>query len=601
MLPFLLLVQAASTASAQYWSAPRTFDIPLKHPVDSMSTQVSLYPDDGPVTILEGADLTAIAARRPPHAGPPMFIIMYDSGCPHCWHAVPKWTAVANAYQGVKKATFAAINCNDGANEKACELQDVSFFPHFRCYGCPKSSFCKDDPCDLENIHGLSTGMMVPKPDLIVAWVANATQGHLKPAHALAGGQSDEQGRVAVAIKGPPGTSNWISAFDLDEQMRSSDALRGILRAMWRGNNTDDALNVVKFLLELFRDLPNDLKKSTALKMWKREELMSLQRALEGEGAGVDPKRAVVEWGNQHDVVGIDKRETFLTESQGDPENENGYQTCKTSTCTLWSFLHLVTTVPAACAAFDKPRSSPQEVMTFVREVVKKYLFCKECQTHFLEVWDSCSFGRCNVGNSSDWQGMALWLWRVHQGVSLRVASYSTNSSSIDRRWPSVEDCPKCYREDLLKNKEIQDVPESDINEVLASGPPNVLDAAFDLDSTYRFLVESYVGATAGDRIAKSKPDVDGKTVGQEKWETRPRRGPTTYGATMGRASRAGIRLDAKSWLPLTLGFVAATGLMVLVVLSFAKLRLLGTVEPTPRGDEELAVFTQYQECGPTM
>ena len=76
----------------------------------------------------------------------------------------------------------------------------------------------------------------------------------------------------------------------------------------------------------------------------------------------------------------------------------------------MWRLLHLISLSSFA------PHS---ELMNSIRFVVDKYLSCGVCRDHFLAHFDKCEFDRC--ANPPDQISLPLWLWRVHNGVSLRL------------------------------------------------------------------------------------------------------------------------------------------------------------------------------------
>ncbi|CAE8671503.1 unnamed protein product, partial [Polarella glacialis] len=51
-------------------------------------------------------------------------------------------------------------------------------------------------------------------------------------------------------------------------------------------------------------------------------------------------------------------------------------------------------------------------------------------------------FGRCDL-KADDRKGAALWLWEVHNDVTLRVSAES--SKPMPELWPSASHCPHCW------------------------------------------------------------------------------------------------------------------------------------------------------------
>merc|ERR1719162_1582382 len=87
-----------------------------------------------------------------------------------------------------------------------------------------------------------------------------------------------------------------------------------------------------------------------------------------------------------------------------------------------------------------------------------------------------------------DWGSMVLWLWRVHQGVSLRTAA--RDNAPVDRRWPSYEDCPGCWKPlGFGHQSEANDFHMADIGK-----QTDLINAPFNLTKLYNFMVAQYVG-----------------------------------------------------------------------------------------------------------
>ena len=90
--------------------------------------------------------------------------------------------------------------------------------------------------------------------------------------------------------------------------------------------------------------------------------------------------------------------------------------------------------------------------MARIRGFVENFFGCSYCRAHFLEAFDGCRLERCALG-PMDQEGVAVWLWKMHNDVTLRVAK--EDGREVPRPWPeegrleasngSVEDCPGCW------------------------------------------------------------------------------------------------------------------------------------------------------------
>lgn len=128
------------------------------------------------------------------------------------------------------------------------------------------------------------------------------------------------------------------------------------------------------------------------------------------------------------------------------------WRLCQTYTCGLWTLFHLILVAVAEAstkAAFLQPttrRSLPQpgEALTRIRGFVAHFFGCADCVTHFLDTFDSCKFGRCDL-LPSDGRGAALWLWRVHNRVTRRISLEHMPDAPPASAWPSHADCESCW------------------------------------------------------------------------------------------------------------------------------------------------------------
>jgi hypothetical protein len=128
-----------------------------------------------------------------------------------------------------------------------------------------------------------------------------------------------------------------------------------------------------------------------------------------------------------------------------------------------------------------------RNALGFVRAVVDGFLNCGPCKRKFLSDYDSCAYGRCNI---QDYRSLPLWLWRVHNAINLHVAS--EQGAGVDRRWPMYEDCPACWKEDLVLDGSRILQTERRLTESRYSSEE--LDSPFDTKKVFWHLVRSYVG-----------------------------------------------------------------------------------------------------------
>ena len=154
--------------------------------------------------------------------------------------------------------------------------------------------------------------------------------------------------------------------------------------------------------------------------------------------------------------------------------------------CGMWKLLHTSTVgiaeqrgglnlVQAGVVDSGTRIFTPADAADTIREYLAHFFGCIECRNHFLAQYDQCSFRRCDrltdnapVATAEDWKQLALWLWEVHNGVSVHVAHERINremesknvkttrfrmarlkrDDEIKHLYPSLEQCFQCFDED---------------------------------------------------------------------------------------------------------------------------------------------------------
>jgi len=118
---------------------------------------------------------------------------------------------------------------------------------------------------------------------------------------------------------------------------------------------------------------------------------------------------------------------------------------CKTYTCGLWMLFHILSLVGATqdveVKFLDTKIQEGPQVLHRIRRFVEYFFGCEDCASHFSETYDSCAGGRCDL-KPGDGRGDALWLWRVHNNVTARVAR--ERRAEVPEEFPRSRDCPAC-------------------------------------------------------------------------------------------------------------------------------------------------------------
>lgn len=156
--------------------------------------------------------------------------------------------------------------------------------------------------------------------------------------------------------------------------------------------------------------------------------------------------------------------------------------------CGMWKLFHTVTIgmaehrggvnlIDAEVVDISTRVFSPADAAATIREYIANFFGCKECRDHFLSQYDQCSFRRCdrltddaNASTAEDWKQVSLWLWEVHNDVSVRVANEKATRSAkraqmspfrtvsqappvvkkedeIKSLWPTIGECLGCFED----------------------------------------------------------------------------------------------------------------------------------------------------------
>lgn len=137
---------------------------------------------------------------------------------------------------------------------------------------------------------------------------------------------------------------------------------------------------------------------------------------------------------------------------------EGYWRLCRTYTCGLWTVFHLVmvsvaerqgaggllspTGFLSRSAGYLSGQPTPEEALERIRSFVANFFGCLDCRAHFLRSFDGCDLGRCE-NPRGDGEAAALWLWKLHNDVTVRVAA--ENGAKLPAPWPLEADCPSCW------------------------------------------------------------------------------------------------------------------------------------------------------------
>jgi len=170
------------------------------------------------------------------------------------------------------------------------------------------------------------------------------------------------------------------------------------------------------------------------------------------------------------------------------------FRLCQSYTCGLWTLFHLSLvsvaeiahngTILHRAAAVSKAVHvvKPAEALARIRGFVAHFFGCYDCVKHFLETYDSCQWGRCQL-SPTDGYGTALWLWRVHNRVTRRVSQERNPNAPPAGPWPSRKECSNCW---ALADHGVESVAA--VSDIVLE--PD--EERWDTDAVYKYLRQSF-------------------------------------------------------------------------------------------------------------
>lgn len=136
-------------------------------------------------------------------------------------------------------------------------------------------------------------------------------------------------------------------------------------------------------------------------------------------------------------------------------------------TCGLWETFHAITVGLVGYntnQVDDGSLLSTDSVASTIRNFVQYFFTCEECRQHFLKMYDTCAFQRCDrlkkvtklTGDhvaELEWQQLSLWLYKVHNSVNTRLVREKAVRENreahaqemIDSTWPPLQECHPCW------------------------------------------------------------------------------------------------------------------------------------------------------------
>eukprot|EP00339_Tiarina_fusa_P009203 CAMPEP_0117056738 /NCGR_PEP_ID=MMETSP0472-20121206/39374_1 /TAXON_ID=693140 ORGANISM="Tiarina fusus, Strain LIS" /NCGR_SAMPLE_ID=MMETSP0472 /ASSEMBLY_ACC=CAM_ASM_000603 /LENGTH=837 /DNA_ID=CAMNT_0004773319 /DNA_START=135 /DNA_END=2649 /DNA_ORIENTATION=+ len=154
--------------------------------------------------------------------------------------------------------------------------------------------------------------------------------------------------------------------------------------------------------------------------------------------------------------------------------------------CGLWKLFHVATVgvaehrgglnlVKSGMVSDTAKTFSPIEAAEAIKGFIEHFFSCKSCREHFVERYEDCDNNRrCDrlseeleEAGTADWKELPLWMWEVHNEVSIHVLRQrierdskvalmgnakagrrATPQEEVSVIWPNVETCVMCFEDD---------------------------------------------------------------------------------------------------------------------------------------------------------
>ncbi|CAE7392001.1 QSOX1 [Symbiodinium pilosum] len=373
----------------------------------------------------------------------PWVVMYYADWCPHCHHYAPTFERISGAVSPLHQGSvrFGALNCPDFL--AFCMKIQITGYPSVRTYhfkGDTGSPLGGKTP-DRKIVHSeqdFTAWIRKNMPSKSGAETANLTVLGLHTVPALPASSSSKPGVRGMRSSEAPATS--IAA---DSVLHQREVLRDAL----------PALHLVDAEVAILYSLSQGafLKGSEDGKL-TGDNLGELLRWLDflggrlpGSGqrdlkALAEKTREAISSSATGDALSVSDFQKLLAKhglDRAPPEAgikpDAYWRRCKGFTCGLWTLFHILSQ-----ARGIQPEIAGQELLTRIRGFVSHFFGCQQCREHFLEAFDSCKFDHCHLRADDD-AGAALWLWKMHNDVTLRVAAENNrNSAKLLQIWQPV-------------------------------------------------------------------------------------------------------------------------------------------------------------------
>lgn len=370
----------------------------------------------------------------------------YAPWCGHCIHFKKKYIEVARKVNAVKEVPFYAISCV--AHKPICNEQGVSGYPAIKWFDghSAKGETIKISDFSAEDIIDNKVGAAynaMTKHDTFAKTENGGGQIVSSISHLQAISDEYHQKNVdwdSEVYVGETAQSKMIdmwkdAALSFDVTMRESVFMSNDELSEGKAAALRSLLSLLTKTMPVTMD---NVKNVAATMLENFDEVVKSQEGLEKH---LGPKK---------------EREWSSNCSHGE---ESGYN------CGVWHLMHIITVgVPQWNIATDDAdlRVSTTDAGEVLKDFIYNFFPCEECRKNFVAMYQNCKFNRCerfHLDTShkkvGDWKELPIWLWEVHNDISVRIMSEKrrANGHSIPgshdeqrARWPPEDECEKCWR-----------------------------------------------------------------------------------------------------------------------------------------------------------
>jgi hypothetical protein len=146
--------------------------------------------------------------------------------------------------------------------------------------------------------------------------------------------------------------------------------------------------------------------------------------------------------------------------------------------CGFWKLMHVAAVgvaeqrgglnlIESGMVGFETNTFSPIEAADAFRDYIDNFFTCAPCKDKFIKNYDNCEKNRrCDRlteededATISDWKELPIWLWEVHNEVSIGIIQESAAKANkyatrvvvkdeITGIWPNIDNCFMCFKND---------------------------------------------------------------------------------------------------------------------------------------------------------